>query len=100
MAKTKKFSHYRASQAILKIMKQLGLRTTGRYNGETHTWLDHRKDESFICVGCNFIRISVTADGVSMSSSHALFGGWSPRTKIYRDFKKNIMGHVLAHYGK
>ncbi len=94
MAKIAKFSTRKASETILKIMRQMGLKTRKPGND---TWINHAKGESVICIGCNSIRISVTENGVSFRSSHALFGDWSHRSKSFRRFNQQ-MGHVLFYY--
>lgn len=93
-----KFNTRKAAEDILAIMRQLGLKTSR--GNDNHTWINHNKDESRICIGGNFIMVSVTEAGVAMRSSHAMFYGWSERTSSYREFKKNMMGHILFYYGK
>lgn len=96
----KKFSNRKAAEAILKIMRQLGLKTRKHC-----VWIKHDKGESVIRIS-NYdlvntdhgIQVSVTEHGVSFRNSHAVFADWSHRNKSFRRFNQH-MGHVLFHYG-
>jgi hypothetical protein len=90
---TTQFNATKAARAIFKIMKEMGVKPNkpGR-----DCWIQEGKDEAFVCLNCNFIRVSVTEQGFQINSAHAVFPILGKRTTSFRAFKKQ-MGHVLFH---
>ena len=90
--KNKEFDARVAAKALLNIMRHMGVNTDKPAHD---TWINEDSNEhAVICLGCNFIKCSVTKDGFSFFSSHALFPMWSKRSTSRKQFNKE-MQHVL-----